>query len=357
MADPDPELMSIGAFARRAGLTASALRFYDDAGLLRPERVDPLSGYRFYSEPQLARALRVRQLREIGMPLPTIGRFFAASAAEAARLIDDQAARVAAEAHSAQQAAAALKASLGESACLTLCVLPGPVLAAAVDQVLAATAHDPEVPVLGGVRLEAGPDAVSLTATDRYRLATRTLVPSRPSAGSWAGTLAGDDLRAAASRLRRSHAVTLDAGEQTLGFRTADGTVIHCRVLTDVFPDHRLLMGSLPAVTHRVTVEAQQLLRALERAPAKLGLRVADGRPSVLLPDAAVDLDGAATGPDLTLWFELTTLYPAVSQALGNDVMLDVRGPDQPATVRSADDGDLTTLVMPCRTPTPDDKD
>ena len=52
----DPELMSIGAFAKAAGLTASALRFYDDAGLLRPEQVDPLTGYRFYSQPQVVRA-------------------------------------------------------------------------------------------------------------------------------------------------------------------------------------------------------------------------------------------------------------------------------------------------------------
>ena len=82
--------MSIGAFARAAGLTTSALRFYDDAGLLRPERVEPLTGYRFDSETQVARASQLRRLRAIGMPLPTIGRLFAASAAEAARLIDDQ---------------------------------------------------------------------------------------------------------------------------------------------------------------------------------------------------------------------------------------------------------------------------
>nr|WP_246280227.1 MerR family transcriptional regulator [Nocardioides daedukensis] len=184
--------MSIGAFAKLAGLTASALRFYDDAGLLRPERVDPLSGYRFYSEAQLVRALQLRQLREIGMPLPTIGRFFTASAADALRLIDDQVARATAEAEGIQQTAAALKAFLGEGAYLTLCVLPGPVLAAAVDQVLATTTHDPEIPVLGGVRLEADPDALSLTATDRYRLATRTLVPASllplPGRGRWPET-------------------------------------------------------------------------------------------------------------------------------------------------------------------------
>lgn len=218
--------MSIGAFAKLAGLTTSALRFYDDAGLLQPELVDPSTAYRLYSESQLARALQLRQLREIGMPLPTIGRFFAANTKEAARLIDDQVAKVAADAAGVQQAAATLTASLDEEARLVLCELPGPVLAAAVDQVLATTVHDPEIPVLGGVRLEAGPDAISLTATDRYRLATRTLVPGRPSAGSWAGTLAGEDLRGATSRLRRSHSVTLEAGERTLGLRLGDRIVV-----------------------------------------------------------------------------------------------------------------------------------
>lgn len=342
--------MSIGAFAKLAGLTASALRFYDDAGLLRPAQVDPVTGYRFYSESQLVRASQFRQLREIGMPLPTIEQFFIAGSEEAARLIDEQVTKVAAEAVGIRQTAARLKESLDDGTCLSLCVLPGPILAAAVDQVLATTNHDPEIPVLAGVRLEVDPDAISLTATDRYRLATRTLVPSQPSAASWAATLAGDDLQSATSRLRRSPTVTLEAGERALALRTTDGTVVYCRLLTEIFPDYRLLIASLPAVTHRVTIETYRLLRALEQAPEKIGLTIADGQPSVLLPDAAVAINGTATGADLTLWFELTTLYPALSDALGNDVMLDLRGADQPATVRSADAGDLTTLVMPCRT-------
>lgn len=346
--------MSIGAFAKRAGLTASALRFYDDAGLLPPERVDPLTGYRLYSEAQLVHAAQLRQLREIDMPLATIARFFTAGVEDAAQLIDDQVARAAATATGIRQAAATLKASLGEEARRTICTLPGPVLAAAVDQVLATTVHDPEVPVLGGVRLETDPDAVSMTATDRYRLATRTLVPSQPSAGSWAGTPAGDDLRAATSRLRRSPSVTLEAGERALGLRMADGAAVHCRLLTEVFPDYRLLIESLPPVTQRVTMDKRQIVKALEQqAPEKIGVRVTDGHPNLLLPDNVVKLSGTATGRDLTIWFELTTLYPALSHALGNDLMLDLRGPDQPATVRSADDGDLTTLVMPCRNPSP----
>ncbi|CQD16631.1 MerR family transcriptional regulator [Mycolicibacterium conceptionense] len=341
--------MSIGAFAKLAGLTASALRFYDDAGLLHPEQVDAITGYRLYSEKQLARALQLRQLREIGMPLPAIGRFFSAGTQEAAQMIDDHVAKLAAEATAMQRSAATLKASLADAAHLNLCTLSGPVLAAAIDQIVATTMHNADIPILNGVRLESNPDTISVTATDRYRLATRTLVPSQPSAASWAGTLAGDDLRAVASRLRRSPIVTLEANEQTLGLRMVDSTVAHCRLLTEAFPDYKLMVSSLPAVTHRVTVEKKGLLKALEQqAPERIGLRIAASQPSVVLPDCAVELDGNASGPDLTVWFELTTLYPAISHALGNDLMLDLRGADQPATIRSADDGDFTALAMPC---------
>ena len=42
------------------GLTASALRFHDDCDLLRPTRVDPASGYRWYAVSQEPRARLLR---------------------------------------------------------------------------------------------------------------------------------------------------------------------------------------------------------------------------------------------------------------------------------------------------------
>ncbi|MEV3971286.1 hypothetical protein AB0K68_24550 [Streptomyces sp. NPDC050698] len=45
----------------------------------------------------------------------------------------------------------------------------------------------------------------------------------------------------------------------------------------------------------------------------------------------------------------MSTLYPAVSTAIGPAVMLDLRGHDRPVTIRSADSGDLTTLAMPVK--------
>ena len=81
--------MPIGSFAQRCGLTASALRFYGDAGLLLPARVAPTTGYRLYGEHQLHRAVLLRRLREIGMSLAAVGKALDADPDEAIRLVDE----------------------------------------------------------------------------------------------------------------------------------------------------------------------------------------------------------------------------------------------------------------------------
>ncbi|WP_016910390.1 MerR family transcriptional regulator [Streptomyces xiaopingdaonensis] len=65
-------LLTIGTFARAAGLSQKALRLYDGTGLLRPAHVDPATGYRYYAEGQLAEARLVAWLRRLGMPLARI---------------------------------------------------------------------------------------------------------------------------------------------------------------------------------------------------------------------------------------------------------------------------------------------
>ncbi len=66
------DLLTIGDFARAAGLTPKALRLYDDLGLLRPVEVDEHSGYRRYAPTQLEHARLVATLRLLGMPLARI---------------------------------------------------------------------------------------------------------------------------------------------------------------------------------------------------------------------------------------------------------------------------------------------
>ena len=65
-------MRSIGEMARDCGLSVSALRFYDRAGVLVPAWVDPASGYRWYEPAQLEEARLLARLRRAGMPLADI---------------------------------------------------------------------------------------------------------------------------------------------------------------------------------------------------------------------------------------------------------------------------------------------
>nr|WP_203731628.1 MerR family transcriptional regulator [Streptomyces sp. SID12501] len=345
--------MPIGVFAQRSGLTSSALRFYADSGLLNPTEVDPVSGYRYYSADQVARATMLRQLREIAMPLAVVEAVLEARADEASRLLDEHVAKVVGDAVAAQQKAAVIKSVLGDVSSLPIVVLKGPVLANAVEQVLTATAREPGMPVLAGLCIEASHEAVTLTATDRYRLSTRTLVPAEPPRQTWVGTVDGDELRAAIAEIRRSALVRLEAVVHGIWLRMEDREDRYCRLLSEEFPDYRLMLASLSEVTTRVTVSKELLLRALEDHPGdRIALHVTDHGMNVRSADDEhpdIPLPATATGQSLQTWFELTTLYPAVSTAIGPDVMLDLRGHDQPVTIRSADRGDLTTLAMPIK--------
>ncbi|MGC0331327.1 DNA-binding transcriptional MerR regulator [Streptomyces sp. SAI-170] len=83
----DDDLLTIGAFAARARLSAKALRLYDRLGLLAPDRVDPSTGYRYYRAAQVERARLVALLRQLDMPLARIAEVADAGGDEAAALL------------------------------------------------------------------------------------------------------------------------------------------------------------------------------------------------------------------------------------------------------------------------------
>lgn len=66
-------MLSIGEFARLGKISPRMLRHYDEIGLLRPERIDPRSAYRFYAVGQLSRLHRLLALRDLGFTLEQVG--------------------------------------------------------------------------------------------------------------------------------------------------------------------------------------------------------------------------------------------------------------------------------------------
>jgi DNA-binding transcriptional MerR regulator len=70
--------LSIGQFGRLSQLSRKALRLYDERDLLAPTRIDPGTGYRYYTRAQVATARRIRLLRLMEMPLDAIAAVLAA---------------------------------------------------------------------------------------------------------------------------------------------------------------------------------------------------------------------------------------------------------------------------------------
>jgi PPM family protein phosphatase len=73
MLGPVDDLMPIGEFSDRSGLSAKRLRSYASEGLLVPAAIDPASGYRYYSPGQVSDARVIDALRQAGIPLADIG--------------------------------------------------------------------------------------------------------------------------------------------------------------------------------------------------------------------------------------------------------------------------------------------
>lgn len=303
-------LITIGALARAGGLTPSALRFYADCGLLVPAEVDPVTGYRYYEEAQRERAVLIRKLREIDVPLETVARILDGEP----HLLDDHVREL-------QRRARAAAASAGEIKRLLTAAVPARTLAEAIDQVLPAAGVDAEFPVLTGIFIELTPDAVTLTATDRYRLTTRTLAAHARSTG--AATVGRAEIERARAWLDAQDEIALALDGDGLLWQA--GNAEHrCPVLAGDFPDYRSMVSALSPPRTRVVEKRTTLLEILESAPS--------GR---------VHLDS------IGLTFERATLHAAVVTAVGPDVLLEASTPDQPVVVRSATDGDLTTFAMP----------
>ncbi|RSZ65553.1 MerR family transcriptional regulator [Corynebacterium hylobatis] len=347
----ETELMPIGVFARRTGLTASALRFYDDAGLLPPADVDPHSGYRRYGHDQIHRAKLLRELREISMPLTAIQEVFDAPPEEAGALIDAHAAGIAADARAAQARAAAIKDHLGASGKRPTLHLRGPVLAEAIEQVFTATGRTPDHPALSGVYVRVDHAEVSLTATDRYRLTRRTLIAAGPSPQPWSGVLDGEQLRWISHEVRHNLDVAVELDDAEVTFRVSEGRRFSCRVIGIEYPDFQLMLDSLSEVRCRVVVPKHLLLRALESV-AHQATTLSGSDDLLMVRDGETTGHAHRIGAEIAgrmgeISFATTQLFPAVSSAIGPDVVLELRGKDQPVTVRSADRGDLTTVLMP----------
>jgi DNA-binding transcriptional MerR regulator len=67
-------MFRIGDFSRISQVSITALRYYDEEGLLRPVHIDEWTGYRYYAAAQLPRLNRIIALKDLGFSLEEIKR-------------------------------------------------------------------------------------------------------------------------------------------------------------------------------------------------------------------------------------------------------------------------------------------
>ncbi|MCU6709515.1 MerR family transcriptional regulator [Paenibacillus sp. J5C_2022] len=62
-------MLSIGEFSKICEVSAKTLRYYDEIGLIHPEEINPVNGYRYYSIRQLKRMLFINRLKSYSFSL------------------------------------------------------------------------------------------------------------------------------------------------------------------------------------------------------------------------------------------------------------------------------------------------
>lgn len=334
------DLVSISAFARRVGLTPSALRFYDDCGVLRPAVVDEGNGYRYYAPDQEPRARLLRDLREIDLPLPEVRRVLDGSPAAAAAVVEAHLRTVEQKALSTREAARRILADLSSAGSARV-TLGGPELASAIRQVAPSATADGPLPALACIRLEATATEVTLVATDRHRLAVRQLHPQSFEGVPTAVLVPATSLTDLSRWLAAAEAVHLDlAADLTL-------TTTDTRTLALVeaeYPAYQSILDGLEPPTTRVMLNRAALADTLGTDEV-VALSIHDSMVVI----GNHQLEAITSGAPLDIGFTTRLLAEALTTGVGPDVLLEIHAPDRPVVIRSADQGTFTTLVMPNR--------
>ncbi|MFF3869029.1 MerR family transcriptional regulator [Micromonospora sp. NPDC001898] len=354
-------MRSIGELARASGLTISALRFYDRSGVLVPALVDPVTGYRWYADDQVAPARLVAGLRRVGMPLAEIAAAVRhrAEPAVLGRLLDGHLRRLEDGLADARRELSRVRALIDPEEnpmTTTVFALSRVDLAAAIDAVRFAVGADPELPVLSAVLFEADNDGVRLVATDRYRLAV-SRVPGRvdgPGARALAPVALVDRIRALLDTDAPEALLRLDGASVSVA--VADDEVSDT-VLPYDCPDYgRLLRGrGTDAPAYRIEVEVPALRAALAGAkPALVRHEGVDVPVTVLGLDDAGGLrvlDGGAPADPGAVRVGVNGRYllDALDAGDRGQLVLELDGPITPLAVRRPDDADAFSILMPIR--------
>ncbi len=246
--------------------------------------------------------------------------------------------------------------------------IAGDVLTEAVAQVTVAASRDDTLPLLTGVRMEIEESTITLLATDRYRLALRTVSwsPSSPSMSAVA-LVRARTLSDAAKSLGGSDQVTMalstGSGVDLIGFEAGGRHTTSLLVDGDYPAVRRLFPEETPI--HAV-VGTQVLIEAARRvalvAERNTPIRLAFSEGQVVLDagqgddaQASEALEASLVGEEITVAFNPQYLLDGLGALSTEFVRMSFTHPNKPVefTGQSSPDGDddrdYRYLLVPIR--------
>lgn len=336
------ELLGIGRLAAASGLTVSALRFYDSAQVLRPARVDPISGYRWYAPDQVRPARLVAHLRRISLPLDDI-RTVLAEPVLAGPILAAQLSRLEAGLADARREISIVHRLLEHTEMpMTTFTLSAADLTRALSEVRYAVSTDPDLPHLNGVFLDSESGRLRVVATDRYRLATSAVALSDDlDLHVLLPTTVVDEVIASGCEGRLT--VTVSDGRVAI---TGAGLEVAAAVPDVDFPPYRtwLELGA-----QRVPIDSVELRQALADGPAEE--RTTDGWTyevsRIHVGPAGIGV-GPAPDPDATV-IGVNRQFMLQALAAGDQLTLGLDSPIAPLAIRNPDRDGTLSILMPVR--------
>ncbi|WP_372592883.1 DNA polymerase III subunit beta [Actinotalea sp.] len=247
-------------------------------------------------------------------------------------------------------------------------VVRGDELTEAVAQVTVAASRDDTLPLLTGVRMEIEGDLITLLATDRYRLALRTLpwTPATPGLSAVA-LVRARTLSDAAKSLGGSDQVTValatGTGVDLIGFEAGGRHTTSLLVDGDYPPVRRLFPEESPI--HAVVAKAA-LIEAAKRvslvAERNTPIRLAFSAGQVVLDagqgddaQASEALEASLTGEDITVAFNPQYLLDGLGALSTDFVRMAFTHPNKPVeftgqgSLEGEDDRSYRYLLVPIR--------
>jgi len=235
-------------------------------------------------------------------------------------------------------------------------------LQGAITQTVMAASADEASPVLTGVLLQVEGNRLTLAATDRHRLAVKTLdVTTKASAPSTSVIVPArhlSEVARAVNPTRPTVGIAFSEGRNQVFFTLKD-VEISSRLIDGTYPNYPQVIPGESATT--VSLPTQSLLREARTASVlardaanPVRLQVGDGTLTLRAQTAEVGDDEApltasVKGDDVQIAFNARYMLDALSVLDSDEVQLSFNGALLPAVIRPAGRDDYLCIIMPVR--------